>query len=167
MCDSVVNYEVVLASGEIVNANADSHPDLWIALRGGGNNFGIVTRFDLAVFEQGQMWGGKLFYFQPSFPGQIESLVDYLHEPNADVNVHICLSLGYAAALGDILCMNDIFCTRPEKPKALETFADVQPQIDQMRSLRVDNLKAFTDEAFAGAASNRQVTRYHTRPLWH
>ncbi|KAK6214106.1 hypothetical protein LQW54_004708 [Pestalotiopsis sp. IQ-011] len=155
VCDSVVNYEVVLASGEIVNANAGSHPDLWIALRGGGNNFGIVTRFDLAIFEQAQMWGGKLFYFQPSFSGQIESLVDYLHDPNADLDVHICLSLGYAAALGDILCMNDIFCTRPERPKALEPFADVQPQIDQMRSLRVDNLKAFTDEAFAGAARNR------------
>lgn len=105
------------------------------------------------------MWGGKLFYFQPSFSGQIKSLVDYLQDPNADVDVHICLSLGYAAALGDVLCMNDIFCTRPEKPKALEPFADIQPQIDQMRSLRVGNLMEFTDEAFSGAASNRYVTR--------
>lgn len=155
ICDNVVNYEIVLASGEIVNANADSHPDLWIALRGGGNNFGIVTRFDLAIFEQGQLWGGKIFYFQPSFFGQIENLVNYLHEPDSDADIHICLSLGYAAALGDVLCMNDIFSTRPEKPKALEPFADVQPQIDPMRSLRVDNLKAFTDEAFSGAANNR------------
>ncbi|KAI1503598.1 FAD-binding domain-containing protein [Biscogniauxia marginata] len=135
VCDNVVNYEIVLASGEIVNANRETNRDLWIALKGGGSNFGIVTRFDLSVFEQGQLWGGKLFYFQPSFSGQIQSLVDYLRNPDADVDVHICLSLGYAAALGDILCMNDIFCTRPEKPKALEPFADIQP------------LKNFTDEA--------------------
>ncbi|RYP26836.1 hypothetical protein DL768_011554 [Monosporascus sp. mg162] len=156
VCDNVVNYEIVLASGEIVNANAETNRDLWIALKGGGNNFGIVTRFDLSVFEQGQLWGGKIFYFQNSFSGQIQSLVDYLHNQN-DVDVHICVSLGYAAALGDIMCMNDIFCLNPEKPKALEPFADIQPQIDQMRTLRVDSLKGFTDEAFAGAPANRVV----------
>ncbi|RYP61823.1 hypothetical protein DL771_009989 [Monosporascus sp. 5C6A] len=156
VCDNVVNYEIVLASGEIVNANAETNRDLWIALKGGGNNFGIVTRFDLNVFEQGQLWGGKIFYFQNSFSGQIQSLVDYLHNQN-DVDVHICVSLGYAAALGDIMCMNDIFCLNPEKPKALEPFADIQPQVDQMRTLRVDSLKGFTDEAFAGAPANRVV----------
>ncbi|KAI5923884.1 FAD-binding domain-containing protein [Camillea tinctor] len=157
VCDNVINYEVVLASGEIVNANQETNRDLWVALKGGGNNFGIVTRFYLRVFQQGQLWGGKLFYFQPSFSGQIQSLVDYLHNPNADADVHICVSLGYAPALGDILCMNDIFCTRPEKPKALEPFADIQPQIDQMKTLRIDSLKSFTDEAFSGALANRVV----------
>lgn len=49
-CDSVVNYEVVLASGEIVNANATANSDLWRALKGGGANFGIVTRFDIEAF---------------------------------------------------------------------------------------------------------------------
>ncbi|KAM0817922.1 putative FAD-binding PCMH-type domain-containing protein [Seiridium cardinale] len=89
VCDDVVNYEIVLASGEVVNANAYTNKDLWLALKGGGNNFGIVTRFDTPVFEQGQLWGGKLF-FQSSFSRQIQSLVDYLHDPDPDVNVHIC-----------------------------------------------------------------------------
>ncbi|OTB00881.1 hypothetical protein M426DRAFT_75490 [Hypoxylon sp. CI-4A] len=156
VCDNVVNYEVVLASGEIVNANAEANRDLWIALKGGGSNFGIVTRFDLRVFEQGPLWGGKVFYFQPSFSSQIQGLVDYLHSPNPDREIHICVSLGYAPPLGDIMCMNDIFCSRPEKPNALVPFADVQPQIDQMKSLRSDSLKGFTDEAFP-APSNRVV----------
>ncbi|KAI1094458.1 FAD-binding domain-containing protein [Rostrohypoxylon terebratum] len=157
VCDNVVNYEVVLADGKIVNANAKTNNDLWVALKGGGGNFGIVTRFDLSVFEQGQLWGGKVFYFQPSFSGQIISLVEYLHEPKPDTDVHICVSLGYAGAFGDFVCMNDIFSTRPEKPKALEPFADIQPQIEQMRNLRVDSLKNFTSEGFAGALSNRVV----------
>jgi hypothetical protein len=46
-CDSVVNYEVVLANGSIVNANASAHSDLWKALKGGSGNFGIVTRYDM------------------------------------------------------------------------------------------------------------------------
>ncbi|KAJ4003939.1 hypothetical protein NW766_011794 [Fusarium irregulare] len=49
-CDSVVNYEVVLANGSIIHANPHSHGDLWKALKGGGGNFGIVTRFDMEAF---------------------------------------------------------------------------------------------------------------------
>lgn len=153
----MVNYEVVLANGDIVNANAETNKDLWTSLKGGGNNFGIVTRFDLRTFELNEMWGGKVFYFQPSFSGQIQSLVSYLNDPNPDTKIHICLSLGYAAALGDILCMNDIFCALPQKPQALQPFADIQPQIDQMNTLRVSGLKNFTDEMFSGASQNRSV----------
>jgi hypothetical protein len=36
----VVNYEVVLSDGAIVNANANSNPDLFWALKGGGDQFG-------------------------------------------------------------------------------------------------------------------------------
>ena len=46
-CDGVVSFEVVLANGSIINANATENSDLWKALKGGSLNFGIVTRFDL------------------------------------------------------------------------------------------------------------------------
>lgn len=55
-CDSVVNYEVVLANATIINANKTSHEDLWRALKGGGNNFGIVTRFDMEAFPSPVMY---------------------------------------------------------------------------------------------------------------
>ncbi|RFN54511.1 FAD binding domain-containing protein [Fusarium flagelliforme] len=45
-CDQVVNFEVVLADGRIVNANKDEHPDLWKSLKGGSGNLGLVTRVD-------------------------------------------------------------------------------------------------------------------------
>ncbi|KAL8943619.1 MAG: hypothetical protein Q9211_000923, partial [Gyalolechia sp. 1 TL-2023] len=61
-CDNIYGYEVVLASGEIVYATSSSHKDLWLALKGGSNNFGIVTRFDVATFKQGLMWGGVVRY---------------------------------------------------------------------------------------------------------
>ena len=47
------------ASGIIVNASATENPGLYWALRGGGNNFGIVTKFDMRTFVQGPMWGGQ------------------------------------------------------------------------------------------------------------
>ncbi|MCJ1396412.1 hypothetical protein MMC18_009302 [Xylographa bjoerkii] len=59
-CDNVVNFEIVLASGKLTNANATALPDLFRALKGGWNNYGIVTRFDLAAFPQGNILGGNI-----------------------------------------------------------------------------------------------------------
>jgi hypothetical protein len=42
-----VNYEVVLADGSIVNANANNYTDLFWALKGGGNQFGI-SQFNMS-----------------------------------------------------------------------------------------------------------------------
>lgn len=56
--DNVANFEVVLADGSVVNANAKSHSDLFRALKGGSGNFGIVTRFDMYTFPAKDVWGG-------------------------------------------------------------------------------------------------------------
>ncbi|KAH7391675.1 hypothetical protein BKA64DRAFT_747181 [Cadophora sp. MPI-SDFR-AT-0126] len=50
-CDNVANFEVVLSNGSIVNANAASNSDLHRALKGGSNNFGVVTRLDLNAYD--------------------------------------------------------------------------------------------------------------------
>jgi FAD/FMN-containing dehydrogenase len=47
--DQLVGAQVVTASGDIVETSADVHPDLFWALRGGGGNFGVVTRFDFTA----------------------------------------------------------------------------------------------------------------------
>ncbi|KAE9380997.1 FAD binding domain-containing protein [Stipitochalara longipes BDJ] len=55
--DNVRNYEVILANGTLANVNQHSAPDLYWALRGGGNNFGLVTRFNLETYPQTPAWG--------------------------------------------------------------------------------------------------------------
>src|SRR5579863_6465598 len=54
-CDNFVSLELVLASGEVIEVSADAHPELFWALRGGGGNFGIVTRFTFAAHDFGPM----------------------------------------------------------------------------------------------------------------
>jgi FAD/FMN-containing dehydrogenase len=81
---------VVLANGEVIDANASSHSDLFLALKGGGgSNFGIVVRFDFATFKQGKMWGGKLLFFPQSFPAQLDALAEYLNGPNQDPKAQV------------------------------------------------------------------------------
>src|SRR5918992_1580360 len=61
--DSLVAAEVVLASGEIVRASADEHPDLFWALRGGGGDFGAVVNFEFRPHRVGPMvLAGMLVY---------------------------------------------------------------------------------------------------------
>ncbi|KAL5597131.1 hypothetical protein FOBRF1_010924 [Fusarium oxysporum] len=57
--DHVLEYEVVLANATIVTASQDLHPDLYYALRGGGNNYGIVTSLNISVFPQGPVYTGS------------------------------------------------------------------------------------------------------------
>ncbi|KAH6658353.1 6-hydroxy-D-nicotine oxidase [Truncatella angustata] len=61
-CDNVVNYEVVLSNGEIVEANSSHNADLWKALKGGSSNFGVVTRFDVQAFDAGNLYGGLVIH---------------------------------------------------------------------------------------------------------
>ncbi|KAI0394628.1 FAD binding domain-containing protein [Xylariaceae sp. FL0594] len=60
--NSVIEFEVVLANATIVYVNENNHPDLFMALKGGGNNFGIVTSYLVKAYPQGQIWGGNLIF---------------------------------------------------------------------------------------------------------
>lgn len=75
-CSNVLKYEVVLASGEVVTATESTRPDLWRALKGGANNFGIVTRFTVRCFPQDKFWGGYLYL--PSF--QDKKVLSLFHD---------------------------------------------------------------------------------------
>jgi len=58
--DSVLAAEIVTADGEILTVDAENHPDLFWAIRGGGGNFGVVTRFLYRLQPIDQVVGGIL-----------------------------------------------------------------------------------------------------------
>ncbi|KAL0576117.1 hypothetical protein V5O48_005864 [Marasmius crinis-equi] len=60
--DTIAAYELVKPDGSVVTVTESSDADLFFALKGGMNNYGIVTRFTLKTFPQGQVWGGLITF---------------------------------------------------------------------------------------------------------
>jgi FAD/FMN-containing dehydrogenase len=63
--DNLLAVELVTADGEVLTVDDGADPELMWGLRGGGGNFGIVTRFRFRVHPVGPLWAGMLLY-----PGQ-------------------------------------------------------------------------------------------------
>lgn len=62
-CDNLVAAQVVTADGRILSASAEENADLFWALRGGGGNFGVVTRFEYRLHEVGPLVHLGFFFY--------------------------------------------------------------------------------------------------------
>jgi FAD/FMN-containing dehydrogenase len=71
--DSLLAAELVTADGQILEVDDEHHPDLFWAIRGGGGNFGVATRFRFRLHELPSIVGGMLLL--PGSPEVIEGLV--------------------------------------------------------------------------------------------
>src|SRR3954462_15399621 len=71
--DDLLAAEIVTADGRLLRVDAVRHPDLFWAIRGGGGNFGVATRFKLRLHEVDGILGGTLIL--PATPEIIASFV--------------------------------------------------------------------------------------------
>ena len=71
--DDLLAAEIVTADGELLRVDAESHPDLFWAIRGGGGNFGVATRFKFRLHQVDTFVGGMLLL--PATPEVIASFV--------------------------------------------------------------------------------------------
>jgi len=60
--DNVLAFELVTAEGRVLQANADEHPELFWALRGGGGNFGVVSEITYRLHPLGQVLAGRAVF---------------------------------------------------------------------------------------------------------
>ncbi|PVI01875.1 FAD-binding domain-containing protein [Periconia macrospinosa] len=143
-CDSITDFEVVLASGEIVHANKEVNADLFVSLRGGLNNFGIVTSFKMNTFPSGPMWGGIAYYMPETFGRLIEATVDFVQN-ETDEDTHIMSSAGYAFGHNVATCC--MYHTKGvENAPALQRFTSLPNQIEGYGSLRKSTHIDFCNE---------------------
>jgi FAD/FMN-containing dehydrogenase len=80
-CDNLVSAEVVLADGRVVTASDRENPDLFWGIRGGGGNFGIVTRFDFRLHPLGPIvLAGMLLWPIDRIAGALRAWRDYVDQ---------------------------------------------------------------------------------------
>ncbi|KAL1734966.1 hypothetical protein EV714DRAFT_201399 [Schizophyllum commune] len=81
--DNVVAFELVKPNGEVALVSEHSDPDLFFVLKGGYNNYGIVTQFTLKTYPQEKLWGGHALYTEELSDEFSDALYDF-SEHNTD-----------------------------------------------------------------------------------
>jgi FAD/FMN-containing dehydrogenase len=76
--DDLLAADIVSADGELLRVDEESHPDLFWAIRGGGGNFGVATRFHFRLHEVGTVYGGILM-----LPATVDTITGFLAEAEA------------------------------------------------------------------------------------
>jgi hypothetical protein len=144
-CDNVASYEVVTASGRIVTASPASYPDLYWALRGGGNNFGIVTSFNYETLAQGPMWGGSRQYNGSEIPKLIEAFVKTTIAAEKDHEAAHALSI--SAYAGARIASTLLEYTSPidtaSSPAILRDYLSITPVQDNLANSSQANLTRY------------------------
>ncbi|ROT37817.1 FAD-binding domain-containing protein [Sodiomyces alkalinus F11] len=155
-CDAVVNMEVVLSSGDVINANATSHRKLFKALKGGQNNLGIVTRWDLTTVHvpEGRIWGGTLVYPTTTTDEQLEAFTNWKTGADFDPRASAEQSHVYIGSMDQFLVATSLHYTAPvEFPESLRNFTAIQPQWDS--TLRIAPVAEFAAEVQAQSTPNQ------------
>ncbi|KAF4539823.1 FAD binding domain containing protein [Lasiodiplodia theobromae] len=146
VCDSVANFEVVLANGDIVNANSQENSDLFQVLKGGGNNFGIVTRIDMETFDNnGLLWGGLLQYPSSTMPQHVKAFTHFTDNVEKDPNASTIMFVSFnSEETGDIGIFNSHVYTEPVvQPPAYDEFNAIPGKIfDTSRITNMSDLVA-------------------------
>lgn len=137
----------MFADGSIRHVHPHAYPDLYWALRGGGNNFGIVTRFDLATYPQGDMWAGsQAFLLTNETATAINNAFYHLAINSAqDPYAQIIIAYAYVQSQGMHVIASDFQYGKPTPNLAiLNNFTSIKGPVAD--TLRVTNLTGLTLE---------------------
>ncbi|KAI8963317.1 FAD-binding domain-containing protein [Daldinia sp. FL1419] len=122
--DNVKNFEIVLSDGTITNANSTVNPDLFWALKGGGPNFGIVTRFDLYTVPVRGIWYQASIYSVEQADAILEAYAKWQQNEGA-TDLKATVGLGIAL---DSISLGLVYSEPTEdQPSAFAPFRDIEP----------------------------------------
>jgi FAD/FMN-containing dehydrogenase len=140
--DNLLAAEVVTADGQVLQVDAERHPDLFWAIRGGGGNFGVVTRFKLRLHPVDGIVGGMLI-----LPATAETVAGFIeaaeHAPEELTTIANVMNAPPMPFLpdevhGQVVIMGMLAYTgdRDSGLRAMEPFrALAEPLADQLRPM--------------------------------
>lgn len=99
--DNVVSYDVVLGNGTQVTADATSNRDLFWALKGGANNFGIVTKFVLKTYAIPLISTTYQSFNESQLEAFVAAAADFAEHDDPDVAAGGVINVSYNATTGE------------------------------------------------------------------
>jgi FAD/FMN-containing dehydrogenase len=112
-CDALVGAEVVTADGEVLQVDAASDPELLWALRGGGGNFGVVTRLRHALIPLRDVYAGRIRIAGDAVPDALRLLFELQAEAASD-QLTLQAAVGHDPDLGPIGSILGLWIGEPE-----------------------------------------------------
>jgi FAD/FMN-containing dehydrogenase len=153
ICDNVLEFEVVLADGRIVTASQTSNPDLFTVLKGGNNNFGIVTAFSFRTFKYDGMWGGLVTYPATTAQAQFKALVNFANNVSKNIKAAAIVMPCYLSTVGKDQVFNAYDYAEPVvRPSSHAEFLAIPGNISDTTGIR--NMSSLAEELI-GATTHR------------
>jgi FAD/FMN-containing dehydrogenase len=145
-CDNIEEFEIVLADGSITTASQSTKSDLFKALKGGSNNFGVVTRFDAKLRPQEAFWGGQLAHPITNKDAVFEFLSNLTVSETYDPYVALIVSIGWVTGILPVIAHNVVY-TNGEVSWPPAAYAPLEEMPKVASTIRKAKLASFTDEA--------------------
>jgi hypothetical protein len=160
-CNQVLSYQVVLANGSIVEASESHNADLWWGLRGGSNNFGVVTGVTLTAFEQGPLWTTTTDNTLASVNDQVSIYSQMMQPQNYDENASYLFGWGISQPLNQTapITLNQLAYTKPKGNSTPEYYQDIV-NLPNLAPLEVAVVNMSTIAVAGAAAQPPQVQQY-------
>ncbi|KAI5919382.1 FAD-binding domain-containing protein [Camillea tinctor] len=108
-CDNVLSYEIVLADGRIITADRAANADLFRALKGGSNNFGIVTSFTMPTMPSDIIWGGIAASPETAVPDVVDAMWHFTEEHAEHQDSYLLTVIGYFPDFGANVASTAVF----------------------------------------------------------
>ncbi|KAG9256601.1 FAD binding domain-containing protein [Emericellopsis atlantica] len=138
--DNVVSYEVVLADGTVVTADASENADLFKALKGGMNNIGVVTHFKLKTFASHNLFGGVMAFpiaQAPAIADRFVGMVDNSHVNPAETGF---VSYSWTPATGSSVAFITVNTNDVKNSSSFQGLEDLGPLVDLRMSQPVSGI---------------------------
>jgi hypothetical protein len=144
---SVLEYEIVFANGTISHINNGNYPDIFKALKGGGNNFGVITNYRLQAHRQGLIWGGNLVFLRtPEKDKKLLQAVRDFTEYNEDEKAAVIVTAERTNVNVVDSWIIFLFYDGATPPVGIfDNFTDVNPLLDTTRTRTYADLMALSN----------------------